>query len=83
MNTRTSDSAPASSVTPMISITANGRRHDVPRDQPLDEFLRSVGLQPKLVVVERNGQALTPGEARTTVLAAGDVLEIVRIVAGG
>jgi thiamine biosynthesis protein ThiS len=35
------------------------------------------------VVVERNGRALTPGDARSTVLADGDVLEIVRIVAGG
>lgn len=66
-----------------ISITANGKRHDIPAGQRLDEFLLSVGLQPKLVVVERNGLALTPGEARSASLAAGDVLEIVRIVAGG
>ena len=71
---------PPSSV---ITITANGRRYDIPPGQRLDEFLGTVGLQPKLVVVERNGLALTPGEARTTVLAGGDVLEIVRIVAGG
>lgn len=66
-----------------ISITANGKRHDIPTHQPLDEFLIGVGLQPRLVVVERNGIALTPGEARKAVLAPGDVLEIVRIVAGG
>lgn len=66
-----------------ITITANGTRYDVPASQRLDEFLASVGLQPKLVVVERNGLALTPGEARSAVLASGDVLEIVRIVAGG
>lgn len=66
-----------------VRITANGKPHDVPPGQTLDAFLRSVGLEPRLVVVERNGLALTPGEARAAVLAPGDVLEIVRIVAGG
>jgi sulfur carrier protein len=66
-----------------IAITANGRRYDVPSDQSLDAFLESVGQQPRQVVVERNGRALTPGEARAAKLADGDVLEIVRIVAGG
>jgi len=66
-----------------ITITANGTRHEIPAAQRLDEFLLSVGLQPRLVVVEHNGLALTPGEARSAVLANGDALEIVRIVAGG
>jgi sulfur carrier protein len=66
-----------------IAITANGRRYEVAAEQTLGAFLESVGQKPRLVVVERNGQALTPGEARTTTLADGDVLEIVRVVAGG
>ena len=66
-----------------ITITANGQRHEVSSGQSLDAFLESVRQKPKLVVVERNGHALTPGEARQAVLAHGDVLEIVRIVAGG
>jgi thiamine biosynthesis protein ThiS len=66
-----------------ISIVANGRPFDVPAGQTLDEFLVSSGQTPKMVVVERNGAALTPGEARKAVLKDRDVLEIVRIVAGG
>ena len=66
-----------------ISITANGQRYEVPTGQLLPTFLESLGQQPKLVVVERNRRALTPSETRTAVLAEGDVLEIVRIVAGG
>ncbi|HEX9785363.1 MAG TPA: sulfur carrier protein ThiS [Opitutaceae bacterium] len=66
-----------------ISIVANGRRYEIPAAQSLDAFLESIGVAPKLVVVERNRAALTPGEARATVLADGDVLEVVRIVAGG
>jgi sulfur carrier protein len=66
-----------------IAITANGRRHELPAGQTLDAFLASLGQQPKQVVVEHNGEALTPNEARATTLTDGDILEIVRIVAGG
>jgi len=66
-----------------ISVTANGRAYTVPAGQSLDTFLESLGQKPGQVVVEHNRRALTPGEARRSVLADGDVLEIVRIVAGG
>lgn len=66
-----------------ITITANGKPYRIAPAQRLDEFLASVGLQPRQVIVERNGTALTPGEAREATLSANDVLEIVRIVAGG
>lgn len=66
-----------------ISVTANGRDYEIPSGQTLDAFLESLGQKPQQVVVERNQQALTPGEARASVLADGDVLEVVRIVAGG
>ena len=66
-----------------ISITANGESHAVARSYSLVEFLNSLGLHPDRVVVERNRGALTPSEARETILSEGDVLEIVRIVAGG
>jgi len=66
-----------------ISVTANGRAYQIPAGQSLDAFLDSLGQKPGQVVVERNQRALTPGEARCSVLTDGDVLEIVRIVAGG
>ncbi|RME68830.1 MAG: sulfur carrier protein ThiS [Verrucomicrobia bacterium] len=66
-----------------ITVTANGREYRIPKNQLLDTFLESVGQKPGLVVVERNGIALTQSEARKTVLEHGDRLEIVRIVAGG
>ena len=66
-----------------ISITANGESHAMARGYSLVEFLNSLGLHPDRVVVERNRGALTPSEARETILSEGDVLEIVRIVAGG
>jgi len=66
-----------------ISIVANGQAKSARFDCPLPEFLASLNLAPERVVVERNGTALTPAEARATLLAEGDRLEIVRLVPGG
>lgn len=66
-----------------ITLIANGRKKTARADCPLPEFLAELRLEPDRVVVERNGAALTPAEARVTVLAEGDRLEIVRLVPGG
>ncbi len=66
-----------------MQITANSETFEVDPGTPLPIFLESRSLKVERVVVERNGEALTPGEARQTVLQDGDRLEIVRIVAGG
>lgn len=49
----------------------------------LTQFLESVDLIPQQVVVEYNGNALSPHEFQETVLNDGDRLEIIHIVAGG
>ena len=66
-----------------MKITANGQTFELPAGTSLPDFIRARGLAPERVVVERNGEALTPSETLATVLAEGDRLEIVRIVAGG
>jgi len=66
-----------------ISITANGDSITVHTGCTLTEFLTSKELQLEHVVVERNRKALSKSEAGSTVLENEDVLEIVRIVAGG
>ena len=66
-----------------IQVIANGERYDIPAGCSLSKFVEERGLALGRVVVERNGQPLTPSEARHTNLEAGDRLEIVRIVAGG
>jgi thiamine biosynthesis protein ThiS len=66
-----------------ITVIANGKKHSAPERCPLPEFLAGLNLAPERVVVERNGGALTPAEARVVVLAEGDRLEIVRLVPGG
>lgn len=72
-----------SSLTITMDIIANGQPYTIDPETPLKEFVKDRGLTIGRVVVERNGEALTPVEARQTILAPGDRLEIVRIVAGG
>lgn len=66
-----------------MRIVANSEPFELPEGTTLAAFVADRALALERVVVERNGEALTPGEARETVLAEGDRLEIVRIVAGG
>jgi sulfur carrier protein len=66
-----------------VLITVNGDTREIADELPLPALLAELGLRPGMVVVERNGVALTRTEAEGTVLAPDDVLELVRAVAGG
>ena len=66
-----------------MRITANGRELDVGQGTTLSEFIRSRDLDPRYVVVERNGQPVERTRYADLVLADGDRLELVRAVAGG
>jgi thiamine biosynthesis protein ThiS len=64
-------------------VIANGKPVSTPLPCSLEEFLAAQGLLPRSVVVEHNGEAVAPSEFARRKLAAGDRLEIVKIVAGG
>jgi sulfur carrier protein len=66
-----------------FEIVANGERRDVVEGTTLGRFLVAHGLDPALVVVERNGEILRPAAFEATVLEPGDTLEIVHFVGGG
>lgn len=61
----------------------NGVARELADGATLPALLAELGLRPGHVVVERNGAALLRSEAEATELAEGDVLEVVRAVAGG
>ena len=67
----------------MAAVIANGKETDVNIPCTVYEFLQELDLPPRSVVVELNGEALTPSSFTEQQLQAGDRLEIVRIVAGG
>ena len=66
-----------------MRLTVNGEAREVAAGTSLPALLEELGLPPRSVVVERNGTALLPSEVPGTVLVDGDVLELVRAVAGG
>ena len=65
------------------TLLANGKPTAAPLPCSLEAFLLAQGLLPRSVVVEHNGEAVAPSEFAQRNLAAGDRLEIVKIVAGG
>jgi thiamine biosynthesis protein ThiS len=66
-----------------ITVRANGADYGAAFGISLADFIKERGLNPARVVVERNGEALSPGEHKSVVLSDGDRMEIVKIVAGG
>ena len=64
-------------------LTINGSPQDVADGTTLVQLVEQLGLRVGAVVVEHNGTALLKSEVRTTSLHDGDVLELVRAVAGG
>ncbi|HZA26069.1 MAG TPA: sulfur carrier protein ThiS [Actinomycetota bacterium] len=67
----------------MASITANGKSFDLEDGLSVADFIRWRGLDPRHVVVERNGEPLERRLYEEVRLADGDRLELVRAVAGG
>jgi thiamine biosynthesis protein ThiS len=64
-------------------IIANGLKIQGEFPCTLEQLLLRQNLLPRSVVVEHNAQAVAPSEFSARIVAAGDQLEIVRIVAGG
>jgi thiamine biosynthesis protein ThiS len=64
-------------------VIANGQEIEAQLPCTIEQFLLAQHLLPRSVVVEHNGEAVAPSEFGKRVLAAGDRLEIVKIVAGG
>ena len=66
-----------------ISILVNGEARDVEGAVTIEELLRGLDLQPRLVVVEHNGDILRRERYGQIRVAAGDELELVHFVGGG
>ena len=64
-------------------VIANGNEVTAALPCSLEAFLIAQGLLPRSVVVELNGDSVSPSEFAQRQLNAGDRLEIVKIVAGG
>jgi sulfur carrier protein len=67
-----------------VAVTINGTVRRIPQPISLAQYLASVPLDPRAVVVEHNGAILRDRESYGSLaLNAGDVLEILHFVGGG
>jgi sulfur carrier protein len=67
----------------MIALRVNGRPVELESPTPLLDYVARLGVDPRAIAVEVNGEILDRDTYAERVLADGDVVEIVRMVGGG
>jgi sulfur carrier protein len=70
-------------MTDSIQLVVNGETKTCSPQTQLPDYLQALGLNPRLVAVEYNGEILHRQFWDSTYLEEGDRLEIVTIVGGG
>ncbi len=69
--------------TETVKLQVNGEEKKCLSGNNLPQFLTEMGLNPRLIAVEYNGEILHRQYWENTILQTGDRLEIVTIVGGG
>jgi sulfur carrier protein len=67
----------------VISLRINGKQVELDQATPLLDYLAQLGVDPRSVAVEHNGEIVERDHHGEIMLRAGDVVEIVRMVGGG
>ena len=67
----------------MIGLQVNGKHIELDAPTPLKAYLEQLGVSPRAVAVEHNGEIVERDAYAMTTLREGDVVEIVRMVGGG
>jgi sulfur carrier protein len=67
----------------MVTLTVNGRRVELEGPTPLLDYMGRLGVDPRAIAVEVNGEILQRDRYGARTLGDGDVVEIVRMVGGG
>jgi len=66
-----------------MQLTVNGKPREIEGPITLSGYLVALGLQERMIVVERNGEIVRRERYGETQLQPGDTLEIVQMMAGG
>ncbi len=66
-----------------VKVMINGEAHEFANSLSLPELLEQIGMNPRLIAVEYNGEILHRQFWVETRIKNGDRLEIVTIVGGG
>ena len=77
-------SGPPDSAARAVVLTVNGDRRTVADGATIADLLRELDLDPRMIVVEHNGEILRrDGSAAPHTLRSGDIVELVHFVGGG
>ncbi len=74
---------PAQDTDHSITVVVNGEPREIAPAASLLDLLRSLDLDPRVVVVEHNRQIVRRPALGTTALGEGDRVELVHFVGGG
>ena len=66
-----------------IRVQVNGKEREVPAGLTVQGLLETLGLEPRLVVVERNREIIQRARYDEVNVGEGDSLELVHFVGGG
>jgi thiamine biosynthesis protein ThiS len=66
-----------------VQIQVNGDAREVPAGLHVSALLEQLGLHPRMVVVERNGDILRREALDSVPVEPGDTFELVHFVGGG
>ena len=66
-----------------LSIQVNGATRTIPGPATLAKLLAQLGLDQRMVVVERNREIIRRGRLEEVAVQEGDVIELVHFVGGG
>ncbi len=66
-----------------MHLTVNGKPREIAVATTLLGYLENIGIDPRIVAVEYNGDIVKRDRYGETQLGEGDTLEIVRMVGGG
>jgi sulfur carrier protein len=67
----------------MITLQVNGKQVELEAPTPLVLYIEKLGVNPRTVAVEHNGEIIQRDRFASVVLQEGDRVEIVRMVGGG
>jgi thiamine biosynthesis protein ThiS len=67
----------------MIEIVVNGERRRIDEGRSVETLLGTLGLHPRLIVVEHNREILDRAQYASVEIREGDTLELVHFVGGG
>jgi len=66
-----------------MEITVNGEKKTLDNQMTVGDLLARLGVDPETVVIERNLDILSRADHGSTMIEAGDTIEIIRMVDGG